>query len=336
MNKRTLILGGILIILIALAYFYQGPIKDWRADLGKPDNFLAIVDVEQIDKIEIVRSGKTTILEKHGDKWKIVGTKGFYVKQDLADSLKSGLDEAVEAVVELASSNKDKKSEFQTDLENGVNVKLIYTPDPSQEGNDEVAADFIVGKRGVDFTSTYISEPASDNTYILKANISSLFNRGDWYDKTIFSSDKAKISRIRFQYPTREFTITKTQKYENTETLEQEWEGILPYEFSVDAEKIDTILDIMSDLTAVEIPEQNFAGTGLEKNLIIVQAIGEDIDNTLMIGDAYKTAESLLGDSAEAVDDDGLYYAKRGDGDNIYLITKEQRDELDKRIMGLK
>ena len=325
MNKKNIILGGILIILIALAYLYQGPIKDWRQNLGEPENFLSVVDVEQIDKIEIVKSGTTTILEKYGDKWRIGGTKDFYVKQDLADSLKSGLENAVKADFELASSNKEKKSDFQTDENSGTRVKL------SQDG--EVAADFIVGKRGVDFTSTYISEPESDNTYIIAANISSVLNPSDWHDKAIFASEKEKISKIRFQYPDRELVITKTRKHENTETLEYEWEGVLPYKFFVDAEKIDKILDIMSNLTAVEIPEQNFEDTGLEKNLIIVQATGEGIDNTLMIGDAYKTAESLAGDSAEA---GVLYYAKRGDSDNIYLISGEQKDELDKRIGELK
>ena len=55
-----------------------------------------------------------------------------------------------------------------------------------------------------------------------------------------------------------------------------------------------------------------------------------------MVGGAYKTAESLSGDSAEAVAEEELYYAKTGDSDNIYLITKEQRDELDKKIKELK
>ena len=316
MNKKNLMLGGVLIVLITLAYLYQGPIKDWRQNLSKPENFLAIVDIEQIDKIEIVKSGKTTILEKHGDKWKIVGTKDFYVKQNLADSLKSGLEDAVKAGFELASSNKEKKSDFQTDENSGTRVKL------SQDG--EMAADFIVGKRGVDFTSTYISELESDNTYIIAANISSVFSPSNWYDKTLFASDKEKISKIRFQYPDREFTITEiagsAEDTENTENVKK-WEGVLPYKFSVDEEKINTILDIMSNLIAVEIPEQNFEGTGLEKNLIIVQATGEGIDNTLMIGD---------------VNENELYYAKRGDSDNIYLISGEQKDELDKRIWELK
>ncbi len=69
MDKKTLRLGGILIILIVLAYLYQGPLKEWRAGLGKPKNFLASVDAGQINKIEIIQKEKTVVLEKQGDKW---------------------------------------------------------------------------------------------------------------------------------------------------------------------------------------------------------------------------------------------------------------------------
>ncbi|MEA3463787.1 MAG: DUF4340 domain-containing protein [Patescibacteria group bacterium] len=320
MNKKNLILGGILIILVALAYFYQGPLEEWRAGLNKPDNFLTQINVNQIDKIKVTKSGEITILEKQGDKWKIGGTKNFYVKNELANSLTSDLKKIIGSKVELASANKDKKGDFQTDQESGVIVKLSQ--------NDEIMADFVVGKRGIDFTSAYVSEPISDNTYIFKANIYNLFNRDDWYDKTIFSSDKKKISKIRFQYPNREFTIASadTETIANKDIAEDAgsirmWEGILPYKFSVNKEKVDEILDIMSNLTAVKIPEQTFENTGLKKNLIIIQAAGEDIDNTLMIGEA---------------DENGLYYAKKADSDNIYLITKEQRDELNKKIRDLR
>ncbi|MBU4026105.1 DUF4340 domain-containing protein, partial [Patescibacteria group bacterium] len=119
-----------------------------------------------------------------------------------------------------------------------------------------------------------------------------------------------------------------------TEKLEYEWEGISPYEFSVDENKIDEILNIMSNLIAAKIPEQTFDGTGLEKNLIIAQATGEGIDNILMVGGALQNGSTALRDYGANAEEE-LYYAKKGDSDNIYLITKEQRDELDKNIKDL-
>lgn len=308
MSKKNLVLGGILILLITLAYIYQGPLKEWRQNLGKSDNFLAGIDAAGVTGIEIMRDDKKTALIKSGDKWKIEGTKDFYVKDSLTANLEESLKNATMAEVELVSTNKDNKGDFQTD-ERGTMVKL--------KQGDTVLIEFVIGELASDFVSTYISKIDIDETYALKANIYSAFNPGDWYDKTIFSVDQEKITKVRFQYPTQEFTIEKQ---------EEEWIGILPYTFDVDQDKIKEILNIMSNLSAFKIPEQTFIGTGLEKHSIIVQAIGEDIDNTLIIGDLKKEEEE---------GDIELYYAKKGDSDNIYVITKSERDELNKRINDL-
>lgn len=173
-------------------------------------------------------------------------------------------------------------------------------------------ADFVIGKAGSDYMSAYISQPNTNNTYAVMVNLYDTFNQNDWRDKIIFSSEKDKIAKVRFQYPGREFVMEKDG---------ESWTGKTPYKFKVDSKKIDEILDVMSDLSAVKIPEQNFTGTGLEKHLIIAQATGEGVDNTLMIG---------------TENEDGLYYAKKGNSDNIYLISKEQRNELNKQIWQLK
>ncbi len=52
-----------------------------------------------------------------------------------------------------------------------------------------------------------------------------------------------------------------------------------------------------------------------------MQATGENIDNTIMIGDSNDAEQ---------------YFVKKGDSDNIYLISKSQGDELEKEIWELK
>ena len=303
MNKKNLILGGVLILLIALAYLYRGPYQEWHMAHGRPDNFLADLKVDEVNTIEITYLDSTTKLEKVGDKWKIGGTKEFYIQDDIANSLIGSLRDAKSAAVELVSENPEKKNEFMVGV-GGAQVVL--------KQGDNVLADFIVGKLGNDFTSTYIAAAGSDKIYAVKANLNSALARSDWYDRTIFSSDKDKITKIRFQYPTREFTVEKT---------EDGWAGILPATFRVGEDKIEPILDIMANLKAVDIPEQTFDGTGLEKNSIIIQATGDGVDNILMVGDE---------------NDAGYYYAKRGESDNIYLITEEQREALLKRSTDLR
>lgn len=310
MNKKTLILAGVLVILIAMAYIYQVPIKNWQEKLGKPNNFLTKIDIDSIDRIEITSRGETTILENKDGRLKVVGTKDFFVRGDVVDDMFQKLKEAQESDLELISTNQEKKQEFNTGMQ-GVGVKILGDKRGTlQLGSGQV--EFIVGKMAGDFVSTYISQTEIPNTYSVKTNLFSVFNVSDWRDDTIFFQDKNSINKIRFQYPRLEFVV---------ENVDGVWVGTSPYKFDVSEEKIGKIVDLLSNLRSAFIPEQSFQGTGLEKNLIIIQAMGDGVDSTIMIGEANK---------------DDLYYAKRGDSDNIYLITKEQRDELDKQTWQFK
>lgn len=303
-NKKTLILGGVLIILVALAYAYQGPLKRWQSNLGKPKNFLAKIDFSQLDKIEINNQGRQSIIEKSGDRWRVGNEQGFAVSNEIVSGAIAKLEEAAKAELELISGNKKKRDDFKAG-DKGVKVSLY--------AKDKELASLIIGKTGSDFKSTYISRPEISSTYLLKnVNLSYVFSREDWRDKTIFSGEQNNISQIRFQYPNSEFSIEKA---------DDRWSVVGTRGYNLGEEKIKPILEIMSSLTAADIPEQNFAGTGLEEHLIIVQAKGEGIDNTIMVGGENK---------------DGLYFAKRGDSDNIYLIDKAQHDQLNKQIWQLR
>lgn len=317
MSKKTLILGGIFIALLITAFAYD-PILKWKDSLGKPDNFLSKAeDFSQIDKMEVKKDGITIILEKNDSGWKVAATKGFYVKENLINAIKDNIEKAAKDDLEHVSNNIEKKSEFNTD-DSGVFVKLY--------SGDNLLSDFVVGKASSDYTSSYISKADISDTYLVKSNLNSVFAHSDWYDRDIFVSAADKISKIRFQYPTREFTIERSLPVSDEEDGEiGEWVGVLPYKFSVDQDEAAAILDIMTNLQAVSIPPQKFEGTGLEKHSIIIQAAGEGVDNILMIGDVL---------DAEA--ENKQYYAKKGDSDNIYLITGEQKDALDKTISDLR
>lgn len=303
MSKKTLILTAALIISIVLAYAYQGPLKKWRDNLGQPENIFAKIKADSIDKIEIIDNGKSITLAKQNQKWKYGGSKDFYADSSAMLAVFDELKSAAKSKIELVSNNKQRKSEFETHA-SGIEVKIYM--------ENKIAADFIAGKHSGDYKHSYFALPESAITYEVKADLQGVFSRSEWRDLTIFSGSADKIGKIRFQYPDREFTV---------EMKDGQWAGILPWNFAVSEEKIRHVLSVMSDLKAVEIPDQVFANTGLEKHLIIIQASGHGVDNILMVGHEDKN---------------GLYYAKRGDSDNIYLISKSERDELDKRIWRLK
>jgi hypothetical protein len=78
---------------------------------------------------------------------------------------------------------------------------------------------------------------------------------------------------------------------------------------------------LLSSLVATTIPPQNATSTGLANSQLIIRATGDSVDNTLIVGNA---------------NNQGLYYAKRGDSDNIYLIAKTERDKINAQIKDLK
>ena len=308
MSKKNIYLGIALIALSFVAYFYASYWPEWKQERKQPKNFLANINMDVVDIAEISGNGKTFLLEKSDGRWKISGTKDFYVEDALSARLLSVLKEAQKAALELASENKDRKKEFGIIDGAGAQVKL-------RQG-DKVLAEFSIGDSADNYASAYVSPSGSDQTFLIKAALNELFVRDDWHDKRIFLSDKDRITKIRFQYPKSEFRVEKSG---------ETWAGVAPSRFAVSKDKIVEIAGIMASMTAVEIPKQDFAGTGLEKSPIIVQATGDNIDNTIMIGNSLKS------ESGEE-----YYYAKKSASDNIYLITKKDRDLLNRTIRDLK
>jgi hypothetical protein len=307
MSKKTLILAIVLVALVALGFAYQGPIKSWQNNLGKPKNILSGLDTTKINKIEFTKAKKTTILENKNNQWVVVGSDNKDFPADITETEKflKDLGDAAKKDLELVSSNKDRQSDFETNENLGVKIKL------SVDNNRTI--EFIIGKMGNDFSSSYLAKINSPETYLVSLNLRESADVPEWRDLAIFTSDKTAIKKLRLQYPGREIDLEKTDKG---------WSATKPKKMAVNNDKVDKILTIMSTLRADEIPEQTFKGTGLEKNLIIAQASGDNLDNTLMIGDKAKGKE--------------LYFAKKGDSDRIYLISKASRDELFKKIEDLK
>jgi len=302
MMKKNLILAAVLILLVGLAFAYQGPIKRWQADLGKPKNFLSAINTDKLDKIVVSGARETTLVREDAG-WLVEGSK-FKAADTVMTDLLEKLNKATSAQIEFVSTNKNKKSDFKTDS-SGTNVKFY-------SGGKELLS-VVIGKNGPNYNSTYISQPEIDATYLLLGeNLSYVFAKDDWRDKSIMSFDKAKISKVRFQYVNREFAVEKK---------DDKWAVTGSKNLFLNKDKIDKVISALAGLSAVNIPEQDFAPTGLDKGPIIIQVTGEGIDQTIMIGKDNGKSE---------------FYAKNGASDNIYLIDKTTHDALDQTIEKLK
>ncbi|MFW5888683.1 MAG: DUF4340 domain-containing protein [Patescibacteria group bacterium] len=303
MSKKNSILLGVLALLLIAVYIYQGPYSDRRDNKG--GDVLASTAVEDLDGLEIEKNATTTVsLAKDEKGWKLADSKEFYIKEGVNEELNDALRNLKEGSVEEVSSSPNRRGEFGTD-DSGVKLTLY--------SGEEKVKELIVGDSGPGIESSYISYPEEWKTYSVGSGISGLVQREQWGDPEIFNTDKEKITNIRFQYPDSEFTIEKR---------DEGWRAVdSPYSSNISQDKVEEVLNVMTDLIAAGIPEQTFEGTGLDKHLIIVEASGEEENNTLMVGEA---------------DEEGLYYAKKAKSDNIYLITEEQRNILKTTVEDLR
>jgi hypothetical protein len=268
MDKKNLILVGILAVLILFSWAWNGPIKDWHTDRGTEKNFLTGLDLNSAIKVEIEKSGVVTVLEKSAERWKVGGTKDFYAPMASMEEMATVLDKAVNGRLELVSSNKEKKSFFG--FADPSRVKITQ---------GEKNYEFLIGKATDDFTGSYISLADTDKVYRLAGNLTNVFTDKDWRDSQIFSFSKDRANKVRFQYGRTQFTAEK---------IDNKWTGTLPKKFTVTEEKLNAVLAVLENLSSIDIPAQDFAGTGLEKNGLIIQVTGEDFDNILMVGDCNK------------------------------------------------
>jgi len=303
MAKKNLILLIVFVILAGAAFLFSGPFKSWNESRQAPKNFLSGVNIDQAEKIEMIRTEKTVTLTKDGGRWKVDQGK-FYALPAAIEALKSGFKKAQAARLEVASINKDKLGDFDLTKEYATEVKIYQS--------DKVIADFFIGKMTSDYSGAFIGEPNGNNAYSVPVDLSSAFTPYEWRDLAMFNFSPDKITKLRFQYPDRQFTLEKK---------DGKWVSAAPSGFNANEEKVNAALSALSNLQAEAIPAQTFSNTDLDKHLIIVEANGSDGNYALMIGK----------DNGQ-----GQFFAKRGDSDNIYLIAKASRDSFNKKAEDFK
>ncbi len=293
-----------MVVLVGFAYGYY---YFQNQNQAQADNFVSNLDFSQVDKMEVERTGSSTTLLKQEEGWKVENTKDFYVRESRARDIKKGLNDLAETDFELVSQNKDKKELYHTDLEHGSHIKLYQ--------GEEKLADFVIGRLdSPTVTHTYISRPDSEETYLAQnVQLTAMFLEKDWRSKVIFNNPGEEVKKLRFQYPGEEFVAEKKKTAEGKD----KWEITEPSFKETTSEKLSQIENLMTNLIATKIPEQSFTGTGLGKHLIIVEARGDGLQNTIMVGESEETEEGQP-----------LYYAKKASSDNIYLITQNERDTL--------
>lgn len=296
---KNIILAGVLILLVTIAWAYQGPYKNWQHKRKLPNNFLKIDGV--INKIEIDNGKRKITLAKEGDNWRVYGQEGkFNASPIQMKTIVESLSGLGGQELEVASNNPKKQEDFLITGKEAIKVVLK---------SDKSEIRFNVGKSTPSVNGSYVGHDGDTNTYRLNSvNLRQTFGREEWRDYSLFNLDFKQPNFLRLQYPDHETKMT---------LRDDEWVNNLG-KIKYNKEQIDKVASTLVGLFAVQIPKQDFKPTGLDKPAMIIQFKGDGFDETLMLG---KRAPK------------NMYYAKTGKSDNIYLINSTEYDTLTQKEM---
>ena len=197
MKRSTLLLAGILVVLILIAFLLlQKPGE--QSSSASTGEFLARVDSLAVDKIHLQSPTFNVVLEKQGVEWYLRNPLSFRADQsNVAQLLHQAKSLEVKNVV---SGNPEKQSLFQVDS-TGTQVTLF-------EGENETAS-FILGKTGPTFSETYARRKGSNEVVLVSNIMNYAFTRSikEWRDRSIVSIPKETIKQLTYQFGDTTFTM---------------------------------------------------------------------------------------------------------------------------------
>jgi len=195
MNRSTIILIALLVVLGAVTYFLLPSQKEHESSY-EPQNISLKVDSASVVKIEIEQKAKSVTIENVGGKWMMTSPIRFAADGSAIKQLLSGLSKF--KVGSLISSNPEKQNIFQVD---STGTKLTVT----DRSGKSVA--MIVGKMGPSFSEVYFRLPSAKDVYLGEGLDTWTINKEvkEWRDKLIVSTPSDAVKELTYNVSNKEF-----------------------------------------------------------------------------------------------------------------------------------
>lgn len=197
MNKNTLILTGILLVLAIIAFLLlQRPGESSLAESAK--DLLVDVDSASVNSINIISPTSSITLVRTGTEWFL--HQPIHARADqsfVGNFLRDASKLAIQSVI---SSRPDKHSLFQVD---SAGTKVTFF------GGSGDSISFILGKYGPSFADVYARRAGANDVVLINAGILYTVNRPakEWRDHTILQLPAEMIQEIDFRYGDTTFTL---------------------------------------------------------------------------------------------------------------------------------
>ncbi|MBN1754926.1 DUF4340 domain-containing protein [bacterium] len=309
MKKSTIIIIIVFVLLVLVYLLFFTGTKGRKTTTIK-DDFLAI-DSARVNYIELEgRTGKV-IMERQGEQWMITEPDPFEASEEMIGKL---LSETRKSTVDnIISENPEKHALFEVDSITGTRALLKST-----DGNQ---TEFIVGKMGSNFSTTYVKLPGSDKVYLVEGRLSNLYNRAprDWQNKDIIKVNKEAIAGINLFHPEASLKISRA---ETGDTLPPMWkvEDLNSGRIIIaDNQKIDAFLNTVSAFKT--------------NDIITGDSLNVDFENPAFRVEVTLNDGSLVAISGVPKDEEETnYIIKRDDKDLLYSVYKGSARRLWKKL----
>lgn len=288
-NTILIIVLVVLIILSIVIVFIKS---------HKPTNTPLGNLVNKVDNIEVVNNGEVNSLVKNNDQWVLANHNNQVAKQEYVQAIFSAFDDLI--VTDVVSSNPDKQSVYEVD-DSGIKVVM--------KSGDKVLEDFIIGKNGPSWPSSYIRWQNENDVYLVRQTLPQLFGWADWRNMTIVQLSPD--------------TITELSWSNGLHIIKQDdaWQVVEPKELSIEETKIKTVLDNLANLEGTDIADINAGDLNqAEADFILEVKITDDVTYRLAFWNHPKDEG-----------DYDYYVVKEGD-DNVYILSKYIAENMEKKI----
>jgi hypothetical protein len=311
--RTTLILAAILVVLVTIAALCNSSRRNQESSLGKP--LFPAFTAAKLDGIEVRGGGKTVLLHRQGDHW-LVATEG---NQPADPKIPQQLIDAMDKLSTrtLISVSPEKHAEFQVDT-TGFTVRMT-------QGTKSLA-EFIVGKPGPDYMSTYIRPKSSDKVYLVPAYLRTAVDRGPetWRNRTILELDQAKIA----SYTTRNAKETVTVE----KGADGQWSITAPAPDKARSDLVSMVLRSLATLRASSFADSTVTGTssGLDADTTaLVVKTDDGTSYTVHVGTTNKSNQSYARKDGDPV----IYLVPRGRWNTIFRPAKALSASSDAPVM---
>lgn len=199
MKRNFLYLIGLTVLLaIAAILVMQKPgEQSLEQSAGEP---LVKYDSSAVDKIEIHSKDGDVTLVREGGKWMLTAPVRYAAdEQAVTSAVGKGTAMRITALV---STNPAKQSIYSVD--STAPFVQIYA-------NNNLVAQFRVGKPTTSWTESYVRREGSDEVYAVEGILNTTFVKSvnDWRNKSIFKTEQSTITEVKFRFGDTTFVLTK-------------------------------------------------------------------------------------------------------------------------------